>query len=244
MGMNSALKDLYLSKWDLLISNASQLRVKAANPLLIQVGQAYIDSEIKVMIVGQETDGWHHVLNEGNISVERLMNGYSDYFNQASKDGKGRGRRAFWNRKNYRFFEEQLSKYFRGKSVSFIWNNISKIGNENRGKPHKLIRQLEREHFNIFASEFAILNPDIVIFTTGSSRDSYIVHHFGSSVSFLPKLSLLNGCLSEETLNLIAEVKLPKFPSVKAIRIEHPNRRTLSNSLSLEVLKCMLDDET
>ncbi|MDV5034027.1 hypothetical protein [Vibrio diabolicus] len=242
--MNSELESLYSSKWTSLLNEAQNIGSKAANPLLIKVNQSYIDADIKVMIVGQETDGWHGQLNEGKLSVATLMNGYSDYFNQRTENGKNRGKRAFWNRKNYKFFEERISSYFSNKSVSFVWNNISKIGKDGRGKPSPAIRKLERTCFNIFAEEFAILKPDIVIFTTGSTRDSYIKHHFGSNVEFVPKLSLSDGELKDQTLNLLAEVRIPDYPAVKSIRIEHPNRRTLSNSVSLSALIHMIEKET
>ena len=61
--MNQELENLYRSKWDSLLEVASGLPSKASNPLLIKVDQTYIDSDIKVMIVGQETDGWHGQLN-------------------------------------------------------------------------------------------------------------------------------------------------------------------------------------
>lgn len=242
--MNLELEKLYKSKWGSLLEAASELPTKAANPLLIKVDQTYIDADIKVMIVGQETDGWHGQLNTGGVTVENLMDGYFNYFNQVSGHGKNRGKRAFWNRKNFRFFEEKLTEYFRGKSVSFVWNNISKIGNDGRGKPSPSIRKLERQYFNILADEFSILRPDVVIFTTGSTRDSFIQHHFGNKVQFLPKLSLIDGVLAEQTLNLLAEVRIPQYPKLKAIRIEHPNRRTLSNSVSLNALKQMIETET
>jgi hypothetical protein len=238
--MNEELKDLYNSHWNLLQTEASKLSVNAAYPLLIKVDQKYIDSDIKVMIVGQETDGWIGDLKNGSFAVEYIMNEYSDYFCEREKHGK----RAFWNRKNFRYFEEKLTTYFSNKDVSFIWNNISKIGSNGRGIPSSSIKKLERSCFNIFLSEFKILKPDIVIFTTGSSRDSYIKHHFGSDVSFEPKLSLINGGLETETLDLIAEVNLPQFSAVKAVRIEHPNRRTLSNVVTLQVIKNWFEKET
>ncbi|QFQ78530.1 hypothetical protein [Vibrio harveyi] len=242
--MNQELESLYRSKWDALLEAASGLSSKASNPLLIKVDQTYIDSDVKVMIIGQETDGWCGQLNAGDATVENLMNEYFNYFHQISGSGKNRGKRAFWNRKNFRFFQEKLTEHFSNKTVSFIWNNISKIGNDGRGKPSPSIRKLEREYFNILAEEFSILRPDIVIFTTGSTRDSFIKHHFGTKVQFLPKLSFLDGELAEQTLNLIAEVRIPQYPELKAIRIEHPNRRTLSNSVSFSALKQMIERET
>ncbi len=237
--MNDELAELYNSQWSLLLAEAGKLSVNAANPLLIKVDQKYIDSDIKVMIVGQETDGWKGKLSSGELTVEKLMDEYSGYFSQRSKHGN----RAFWNRKNFRYFEEELTKYFVNSDVSFIWNNMSKIGNSGRGKAKYSIQKLERNYFNIFLSEFKILKPDIVIFTTGSSRDSYIKHHFGVDVGFESILSLSDGSLEVETLNLIAEVKLPRFNAVKAVRIEHPNRRSLSNVVSLQVIKNLFERE-
>ena len=241
--MNRELEKLYKSKWDILVKEANGLNSKAAYPLLIKVNQSYVDSDIKVMIVGQETDGWYGLLNEGAATVEELMNAYSDYFNQRSENGKKRGKRPFWNGKNYLYFERELKEYYFGKSVSFIWNNVSKIGNNGRGKPSSSIEQLERDYFDVFSEEFAILKPDVVIFTTGHTRDSYIEYHLGDDVQFIPKLSLFDGTLSDQTSNLLVEVKIPRYPDVKSIRIEHPNRRTLKNSVSLAVLTSLLEAE-
>lgn len=239
--MNNELKELYKAQWSSLSEKAEKLIPEAASPLLIKVDPTYISADIKIMIVGQETDGWLGKLNTTGKSVDELMNGYFDYFYQVSKNGKNRGSRPFWSRKNFRYFEDELGKYFKksNKSVSFIWNNISKIGNAGKGlgKAHKDIKSMERDYFNVIKSEFEILKPDIVIFTTGSSRDSYIKHHFGNNIHFESKLSLLDGSLSSETLNLIAEIKVPEFENVCFIRIEHPNRRTLSKALSLQVIK-------
>ena len=246
--MNHELKELYESKWDGLLSEASTLIPKAANPLLIKVDTSYSEADIKVMIIGQETDRWHGKLNSRDKTVDMLMKGYFEYFYQISENGKKRGNRAFWNKKNFRYFEVELNKYFKdkNKSVSFVWNNISKIGNagKSEGKAHRDIKALERSNFNVIKCELEILKPDIVIFTTGSSRDSYIKHHFGQNVHFEPKLSLLNGGLSCETLNLIAEIKIPQFENTCFVRIEHPNRRTLSNTISLNVIKSIFENKT
>lgn len=52
-------------------------------------------------------------------------------------------------------------------------------------------------------------------------------------VSCEPKLSLIGGALATET----------KFSAVKAVRVEHPNRRTLSNTVTLQVIKDMLEKQ-
>ena len=228
-----------------MLLEASKLNCEAANPLLIKVDSEYINSDIKVMIIGQETDSWHGEINSANKTIDELMDDYFKYFYQNPENGKDRGRRAFWNRKNFKYFEDELTDHFKSKdkSISFIWNNISKIGNAGRGQPQEEIMLLERSYFNIIKSEFEILKPDIVIFTTGSTRDSYIKYHFGTDVVFKAKLSLDNNVLKDHTLNLLAEVTLPGFENISSIRIEHPNRRTLSNLVSLTVIKEILENK-
>lgn len=242
--MNDELKKLYQKYWTGLLDAAKSLTIEAANPLLIQVNDKYIKSEIKIMIVGQETDGWHESLNHAS-SVDNLMKGYFDYFYQNSKDGKKRGKRAFWNKKNYLYFEDELTAYFKekDKTVSFIWNNISKIGNNGRGKPKKEILTLERQYFNLLKDEFDILKPNIVIFTTGK-RDSYIKHHFGLDTEFIPVLYLKDNLLAEKTASLIAHVKIPKRADICSVRVEHPNRRTLDNSIIVSVIKDIWESKT
>lgn len=242
--MNCRLKLLYSSKWKELIEIAKGNAINSANPLLVKVDQLYVDADVRVMIVGQETDGWHGCLGSSDLCVEELMDCYHNYFSQRNSGGNGMGKRAFWNMKNFKYFETHLVEHLKDKKVAFIWNNISKIGNDGRGKPSSSITDLERGHFNIFLEEFEILKPNIVIFTTGESRDSYIKHHFGDEVIFTPQLSLSCGSLADKTNNLISHVTLPSFSAVKALRIEHPNRRTLDNSITLHVLKQLIEQET
>ncbi|MDA7918250.1 hypothetical protein N9B20_01175 [Mariniblastus sp.] len=232
--MNRLLKELYDSYWNQLILAANKAEINAAYPLLIKVCQKYVDADLKVMIVGQETDGWCGQLSKADKSVEEVMEKYSKYLYEEVKD---KNKRPFWNIKNFKFFETEITKHFsNGKSVEFVWNNISKIGRDKRGKPSRDIRDLELNHFNVFRKEFKILNPGLVIFTTGK-RDDYIKRHFGPEVSFISVLNLKDGTMGKETKNLIAEVRLPNFSNVKAVRVEHPNRRSLDNAITLQVIK-------
>lgn len=242
--MNKALEKLYKSKWDKLLEEAKKLHVKAANPLLIKVKQSYIESDVKVMIVGQETDRWCDELNKGERTVESLMSSYYGYFYQETKDGQKREKRPFWNNSNFKYFETEISQYYKdkGKKVAFVWSNISKIGNAGRGKgkPHEEIRTLEREYFNVFAQEVGILKPDIIIFTTGHTRDRFINFNFDNDVEFTAKLRLTDDSLANEEVKLLDEVKLKKFPQIKCLRTEHPNRRAVKNEVIFKVLEQML----
>ncbi len=83
-----------------------------------------------------------------------------------------------------------------------------------------------------------ILNPEIIIFTTGQSRDNYIKRAFDEEkVKFIyPSITFDGINNSYLDKNNIAKVHLLDFPKITAIRVEHPNRRTTDNKLITDIL--------
>jgi len=169
--MNQLLKELYSSKWDDLISNSKG--TGATYPLLMKVNEEYQNADIKVMIVGQETDNWGGLLEEQKRDIAYLMDDYYSYLYNLdnklnSKRLKRKKQRPFWNRKNFKYFQEELTKRLPSKKLAFIWNNVSKIGMTRRGKVTESVQNLEKEYFNVFEEELKILKPDVIIFTIGN----------------------------------------------------------------------------
>jgi len=199
--MNEELKQLYAKKWNNLIINAKG--TDAAYPLLIKVSEEYQNAEIKVMIVGQETDGWCGVLEENKKNIDSVQ---ETYFNYLYKNNKDKNRRAFWNKKNFKYFQEELINIFSSKKVAFIWNNISKIGKKSRGKPTSKIENLEKQYFDVFEEELKILKPNIIIFTIGN-RIIPIEHNKLRPIKEEP----------------VAQIEFKKYPDIIAIRTYHPN---------------------
>jgi len=198
--MNKKLKKLYESKWDNLISNSKN--TDATYPLLIKVDKEYQNSDIRVMIIGQETDGWCGVLEEHKKEIASVQDTYFNYlYNSTDKN-----RRPFWNRKNFKYFQEELTKKLSPKNISFIWNNVSKIGKNNRGKPTIKIEELEKQYFNVFEDELKILKPNIIIFTTGN-RKIPVKHEKLQPIKEKP----------------VAEIKFENYENIIAVRTYHPN---------------------
>ena len=151
--MNEKLQELYKSKWGDLIANSKGS--EASNPLLIKVHDEYQKADIKVMIVGQETDGWEGFLEHNKKSIASLRETYFNYYHHSND----KNRRPFWNRKGFLFFREKLTETFSDKKVAFIWNNVSKLGNASKGgPPSQTIAELESNYFNVFEEEFKIGN--------------------------------------------------------------------------------------
>jgi len=212
--MNKELKFLYKKYWNNLLVNAQG--TKAAHPLLIMVNDDYIRSDVKVMIIGQETDKWHGLLEEKQKSIDYLMDDYYHYLYNipANKNNlvnrlNKKSKRSFWNRNNFKFYTEELTQVFKHQKVSFLWNNVSKIGKCARGKQTDLISELEEKYFKkALHRELEILQPDIVIFVTGDR-----------------KIPLNHGPIKKIKHEQVSKIQLDDFPNILAIRTYHPNAK-------------------
>lgn len=83
--VNDQLKDLYLKKWDDLSSklnhfiNSDEFEVKPTNPLLLshKNPKEFHDSDIKIMILGQENNDWE---GEFGNDYESLLKSCSEFY--------------------------------------------------------------------------------------------------------------------------------------------------------------------
>lgn len=93
ININKQLEELYNKHWDNLIENGKKIQSPVpANPLLIKVDEKiYNQSDLKVMIFGQETWGWHKF----STTIDDGMNGYEKFFIN-KKFYEGYKKSAFW----------------------------------------------------------------------------------------------------------------------------------------------------
>jgi hypothetical protein len=239
MNINEKLKKLYESKWDALTAGVRKIPgINIEHPLLLQVGKDYEKADVKVIIYGQETDNWHGKFP--SLSVKKLMTEYYNYLYEVANK-KRNTKRPFWNNHNFKYFENEFNDHYKqkNKTVSFLWNNISKI----EGKPRKKIRKLERDNFKVIKDEVKILQPDVILFTTGKSRDGHIKHAFGeNNVDFKhSKISFAGSKGSFTDERSLAKINLLEFPNILAFRFDHPNRRTMDKELIRNVIFQFLD---
>ncbi len=203
--INNQLYQLYKSKWTELTECCSQLnptnkKQSAAHPLFIKVGDEYEAAKYKVMIVGQETDGWigNFSSNKERKCLDFILNDYYSYlygnkelmckehYKKYSPSArlKKKNQRPFWNKANFKYFQDELKEKLGGSDISFIWNNVSKLGKTSRGKATDNLEEIEDSILKgLHKDEIAILKPDIIIFTSGSNRDHLIKKRFGGSFS-------------------------------------------------------------
>jgi hypothetical protein len=208
--MNTKLFDLYASKWGSLqeelskIHNDDSLDVKPTNPYLISVNPDYENSDLRVMVFGQETNGWHE---EGD-SVEELQAAYDKWVNQGNCFSYGG---QFWNGTN--LLLAKLREKFPMKTIGFVANNLVKIGkSDERGFPPDYIYDIERSHFRTVPEEISILKPDIVVFYTGPNYDSILADLY-EKLDFSPVTPFPSRHLSGLNINGVPH----------AYRTYHPN---------------------
>jgi hypothetical protein len=241
--INTQLKTLYENKWKDLTSEADKIKgIKPAHPLLIKVNDNYEKADIKVMIFGQETFGWNGDF-PSKKGIDFLMNDYDCYLNNNTQDYFYKGRvkrknkRTFWNRSNFKYFQEQLEKHFKDKNVEFLWNNLSKIGKNGKGKQTDEIKELENTYFNVLKKELEILKPDIIIFVTGPTRDRILTSKLNTT---------LEHCSPQYKTRQLAKVIFNDITNadnkeILAFRTYHPRYRAGRKNRNNEI-KLMIEN--
>ena len=126
-----------------------------------------------------------------------------------------------------------------GKKVGLVWNNIFKIGRGNKDIGHscgpspQYIQSIEKETFNVVKKEIEILNPDVIIFMTGTSADNAIKEKLELSADFQ---------LIDPNLPNLLKIEIP---GVKyAARTIHPSRKSNEefNQYSEALIKDLKDN--
>jgi hypothetical protein len=228
MNVKEQLFELYSSKWENycteikpIIENDSYL-VKPTNPLLLNPDTEYENADIRVMIFGQETNDWEGIFNPyatSDKTINRLLDVYNGFYNL---EGYKKHGGHFWN--GFRLFKGILTEKYPNKKVSFLWNNIIKIGKANTMNcPPEYIYEVERNYFSVVCEEIEILKPHIVLFLTGPNYDKYIKDrlHLSEIVQFI-----------QFDKKKIAKVELPNIDY--GYRTYHPNYLYRQGKLAIE----------
>lgn len=150
--------------------------------------------------------------------IDAIQNIYDGYFNFTTKQEQNN---RFFNRGLYPIVES-IKLALPSIKVSYLWNEISKIGNGYNihkdkvscGKPKTYIHDIEMKHFNVSQGEIDILKPDVIIFLAGEDATPYILEKFNIITSHAPSLEFPE--ISEITISNVKYVLNTKF--------KHPSR--------------------
>jgi hypothetical protein len=202
MELNAELFDFYsshLMEFE-AVSRWSTEHQKFNGPYLCSPGKEYCDSKLKIVIVGQETNGW-----TSHTDVSKQMQTYSDF-----SLGKKYFSSPFWN------VIRKIEKELNGEHYCCASLNLNKF--DINGKPPRepFLTTIEKlDH--ILYDEIQLLKPDVVIFFTGPKYDRRISKLFNN------ELTEIDGFHKRK----LAEMTLADKP-FKIFRTYHPNylRRT------------------
>ena len=203
--MNETLKELYKKYWDSYINHIRDSSPEpAAFPFLISASDSYLHSGQRVMICGQETQGWGNEFdNQDKVNCEAILEIYEKFVGP-------KNRKSGYNSPYWHFITAIMEA---NTDKEFVMNNIVKIGRRYGSGCNDLINELSMKFFPVNKKEFEILKPDYLIFLTGPDYDGRIKKILGEFK--IKKISDDINCIDLLTFE---DKSLPQ-----AIRCYHPN---------------------
>lgn len=141
-------------------------------PFFTGVSDEYIKSQKRIMIVGQETNGWNVFKEDWTIKDSRDW--AIDYLNFQLKYCNYQDLKEIFKRRNSSPFWS-FFKAFSNDGIVPCWNNIDKaqrkFGNQTKALTVEIEAELNKTitslNTTLFLKEIEITKPDIIIFITG-----------------------------------------------------------------------------
>ena len=140
--------------------------------------ESYFSGDTKVFIVGQETRGWRNKNCEAKLHQHMSIEGIVSSMDETLSFNLNKPKTSKF-RQFYKYASNQLCSSSDNPDNAALWSNqfcISYKGKSTLKSPQ--FAAIERLSYDILQTQFEILKPDIVIFTTGSSRDKYLKQCF------------------------------------------------------------------
>lgn len=222
--ISAALHALYESRVETLTDLLSRYR-ETSYPLLIEPPEGYPAAPVRLMIIGQQTDGWEPLDNTG-LRRDRLAGLVPELTRLYTRFGLGAGRRhsPFWQASHhiYRFLNPD------GPENTFVWGNLSRVDLHGQ-RPPAPVEAAWLQRFNLLPDEIRILQPDVVMFFTGPYYDDLLHGTFPGAE--LEEVPLADG--------FVARVSHRDLPE-QTYRAYHPNYLRQSGNWDIIDLICEL----
>jgi len=229
--LNDILLERYLGALDIreLVRVAHEENAgKLSGLFLPVVDDAYLDSEVRVMLIGQETRGWGKGLSTLAVqdqtaqTLHTYVQAQMDVYRRFSSTAPGRSR--------FRQFHDRLHASLGVNAApdrrAVFWCNLLCLS-LNGGSPRRAseIDAIAAISKKLLAIQFEVLCPDLVVFGTGHGYDKFLKDQIGAYTT-------LTGLKPRHYWPF--EVHAPRF---KAWRVRHPRR--LTNDIKQELLRAV-----
>lgn len=212
--MKKSLAEIYNNKISDFEKIADKFKdVDLHGPLLTSPGKLYENSKIKLLIVGQETKGWHNI----NSGIEHLMNIYEKF-----DLGRNYYSSPFWN------ITRKVERALEIEEYSCAWTNLNKY-DVNAKRPKGIYEKEISSFDDILVDEIELLNPDICVFFTGPHFDTRLKKIYNN---------LIFQAEDDWKTNQLVSLKHEKLPKI-TIRTYHPKylRMQKFESAFIELVK-------
>jgi hypothetical protein len=177
---------------------AVEKRTYIHGPFLCSPQEFYWNADIKIVFVGQETNGWGPKFK----SVEQQMKIYFDFEVGTKKTKSNKG--PFWT--TIRRIEKEVNGY--KKCCASL--NLNKFDINNK-TPNGDFMQKMLQFDHLIQSEIDLLKPDVVIFFTGHRFDGRLMNIFHTGITEV------EGFVSDA----LCEIVVPNKP-YRMFRTYHP----------------------
>lgn len=222
--INQKLLKLFESKWDVVHKVCNAVKEEELWMVLhiACVPYNYEKMKYKILIVGQENNGWEFIEN-AKESMLFTLNFQSNIFCD--------NRLFFSFPYNFCASINDCDNEKYSKKSYLAWVNLKEFSFETSSKKplNEKAQNIIDNEYNILEEEIKIINPDIVLFLTGPNYDNYIKNQL-KGVEF--------KTVENYHIRQFARVEHKSLPK-NSFRIYHPvylRRRSLENNY-LEKLK-------
>lgn len=214
---------------------------KLSAPLLVHPAERWVESDTRILVVGQETNGWgagtesdksidsppvfslDKFLEVGN-SIDVLLRGYLQFEFALNTPYYGS---PFW--RAFREFRTQFDRSVDGIESSVLWTNIfrmnidgvkgSKSGSVYNNTTWDEFYKVQELNRHILSKEIEILKPEAIVFFTGPNYDIELEAEF-QGVSFQR--------FGDREVRTVALLEHEDFSDAVALRAYHPNYLQMS----------------
>jgi hypothetical protein len=193
--IRSKLRELYdpkiMNMYHKIIEMVYSIPDDLFGPFVPHVFTEYLASRIKLLVVGQQTNGGIPLREacEQRHLYDKLVEPWIDF-----EHGRHYTNSPFWQ-----FVHELNLRLGNSSSLSFVWTNLSKLELSN-GLPKSPFKELNENDLKTLYPEIEILEPDFVVALTGHDYDSILTGQLiafdikAASDSLPPKeLALIEG---------------------------------------------------
>jgi hypothetical protein len=196
MDINQQLKELYsevLDKTTLTKYFQEEKLNEYSAPFLLSIDDNYLNSKIKILFVGKETNKWWGRLKnfiETDNSIDILQQRYrAEFFGGEVQNKNGSitkyNKEPKWNNQFFIEYKKIRKELLDDLPGSLVWSNLLKFDNAKKTsysrntKDDKKVVKISKQ---IFKRELEILKPDYIIFATSYTYDKIIKEFFKNEI--------------------------------------------------------------